>query len=252
MSSARRRAPAVRPRKRPAERPGPEGGARDANRRARTQDIARAALELFLQRGVEAVSVDDVVRRAKVAKGSFYTYFGGLAELLDALVEPVRDATLGALDRCEGTLRDATTREALLAGYQTLALELSATVLAHRDVTRLYLQERRAPRHGPSAPVAVLAAEIDRRAVLLTDAAHAHGLLRPLAAKVTAAIVVGAVEHLLHRALSGDDIGPLAEVPEVLLRVVVDGLAAPVSAGRDDGRAPEGGHDAARSAEALG
>ena len=66
MSSTRKKSPAVRPRKTPSTRPGPEGGARDANRKARTQAIARAALELFLQRGVEAVSVDDVVRRAVI------------------------------------------------------------------------------------------------------------------------------------------------------------------------------------------
>ena len=86
MSSPRKRAPAVRPRNAPQARPGPAGGTRDANRKARTQAIAKAALELFLDRGVEAVSVDDVVRRARIAKGSFYTYFRDQSELVEALI----------------------------------------------------------------------------------------------------------------------------------------------------------------------
>lgn len=225
MSSPRKRSPSVRPRNAPSTRPGPEGGARDANRKARTQAIARAALELFLQRGVEAVSIDDVVRRARVAKGSFYTYFRDQSEVVDALVEPVRDAVRGALDRCDAAIREARDHAALLGAYEALGVELSAAVLAHPDVTRLYLQERRAPHHGPRAPLARLAAEVDERAVRLTEAAHLHGLLKPLEPRVTAATVVGAIEHLLHRALSGDDLGPLDAIPEVLLRLVLEGLA---------------------------
>ena len=107
MSSPRKRAPAVRPRNAPQARPGPAGGTRDANRKARTQAIAKAALELFLDRGVEAVSVDDVVRRARIAKGSFYTYFRDQSELVEALIEPVRDAVHASLDACDAAIREA-------------------------------------------------------------------------------------------------------------------------------------------------
>ena len=224
MSSARRKSPSVRPRNAPSARPGPAGGTRDANRRARTQAIARAALELFLDRGVEAVSVDDVVRRARIAKGSFYTYFRDQSEVVEALIEPVRDAVNAALDACDAAIREARDYDALLGAYQRLGLALSAAVLAHPDVTRLYLQERRAPDHGPRVPLARLAADIDRRAVTLTEAAHLHGLLKALDPRVTAATVVGAVEHLLHRALSGHDLGPVEAIPEILLRLVVDGV----------------------------
>lgn len=41
-----------------------------------------AGIELFEQRGLAAVSVDDIVKRAGVAKGSFYTHFSDRAEFL--------------------------------------------------------------------------------------------------------------------------------------------------------------------------
>ncbi len=224
MSSVRKRSPAVRPRNAPSARPGPAGGTRDANRKARTQAIAKAALELFLDRGVEGVSVDDVVRRARIAKGSFYTYFRDLSEVVEALIEPVGDAVRASLDACDTAIREARDYDSLLGAYQTLGLALSTAVLANPDVTRLYLQERRAPDHGPRSPLARLAAEIDHRAVTLTEAAHLHGLLKAFDPRVTAATVVGAVEHLLHRALSGHDLGPMDAIPEILLRLVVDGI----------------------------
>ncbi|HLU67830.1 MAG TPA: TetR family transcriptional regulator, partial [Kofleriaceae bacterium] len=53
----------------PAVRPGPRGGVRDANRRARLETLADAALSLFLEGGVAGVPIDRIVERAGVAKG---------------------------------------------------------------------------------------------------------------------------------------------------------------------------------------
>ena len=61
----------------PETRPGQAGGKRDQNRRARTQGLCDAAEKLFLARGIESVSIDDITKEAGVAKGSFYRYFSG-------------------------------------------------------------------------------------------------------------------------------------------------------------------------------
>ena len=60
---------ALRPPRLPAQRPGPEGGARDANRRARLRQLGEAALELFLAEGIPGVTIDQIVESAGVAKG---------------------------------------------------------------------------------------------------------------------------------------------------------------------------------------
>src|SRR5210317_2345369 len=59
----------------PVERPGAVGGKRDLNRRQRVQDLIDAGLSLFLERGIEAVTIDEVARKAGMAKGNFYRYF---------------------------------------------------------------------------------------------------------------------------------------------------------------------------------
>lgn len=47
----------------------------------------RAALELIAQKGVSATTVDEIVERAGVAKGTVYYHFsGGKAELVEALI----------------------------------------------------------------------------------------------------------------------------------------------------------------------
>src|SRR3954453_11733398 len=84
----------------PDERPGVPGGVRDVNRRRRVEEIGRAALDLFLERGVADVTVDEVVVRADIAKGSFYRYFRDLEDLVDAMLRPLSERFRGALDDC--------------------------------------------------------------------------------------------------------------------------------------------------------
>src|SRR5688500_3148300 len=78
---------ALRPPRLPALRPGPVGGARDANRLARLGQLGESALELFLAEGIPYVTIDQIVERAGVAKGSFYRYFRDKEELVASLLE---------------------------------------------------------------------------------------------------------------------------------------------------------------------
>ncbi|MFA9471265.1 MAG: helix-turn-helix domain-containing protein, partial [Deltaproteobacteria bacterium] len=77
----------------PVERPGAFGGKRDINRRKRVQDLIEAGLSLFLERGIEAVTIDEVAREAGMAKGNFYRYFRDKADLVEAVIEPVASTT---------------------------------------------------------------------------------------------------------------------------------------------------------------
>ncbi|SFS17850.1 transcriptional regulator, TetR family [Agrococcus baldri] len=58
--------------------------------------IHEAALELFLERGYDAVSVDDIARRAGVSRGTFFSYCDSKADalwgVLDAAIERAGDA----------------------------------------------------------------------------------------------------------------------------------------------------------------
>jgi AcrR family transcriptional regulator len=51
------------------------------------QNLLSSAQELFLKKGVAKTSVDEIVQRANVAKGTFYLYFKDKGDLLQALVD---------------------------------------------------------------------------------------------------------------------------------------------------------------------
>jgi AcrR family transcriptional regulator len=54
----------------------------DRKRRRAKEAIRRAALDLFSERGFDAVSVTDIARRAEVGRTTFFRYFGDKQEVL--------------------------------------------------------------------------------------------------------------------------------------------------------------------------
>jgi len=206
----------------PSVRPGPAGGRRDTNRKHKREGLQEAALALFLERGIEATTIDDITRRAGVAKGSYYRYFADKTALVESLLEPVAQALLSSMARA-GTALDGAVDTGL---YALLAAELAGILLSNPDVVRLYLQECRAPLEGSRAPVRRLADQVAQHAVLLTKKAHARGLLREFPASVSALSVVGAVERLLFAVLTGEETGDPLTVSQGLISLVLDGIRA--------------------------
>lgn len=59
----------------------------ESRRTERQQSLIDAAIATFIEKGVEATTVDDVVRRAGAAKGTFYLYFRTKDEVITAVAE---------------------------------------------------------------------------------------------------------------------------------------------------------------------
>lgn len=211
----------------PTERPGAPGGKRDRNRHERTLVLGQTALALFLVRGLEVVTIDEICDAASVAKGSFYRYFEDKESLVDALVVPVERAVVDAFAQCESMVREANDALSLNLAYQSLALSLFPVAMGHLDVLRLYLQERSAPSLGARVPIGRLANTVDEGAIRLTRVAVEKGLLHVEDPRISAYAVVGAIERLSSAVLQGRlDASPI-EILSTLIRLVLEGVRAP-------------------------
>jgi AcrR family transcriptional regulator len=80
-----------------------------STREKRKQQILDCARDAFAERGYLAVTVDDVVERAEIARGTFYLYFEDKRAVLDALVDEFLQRLLGCVVGIDlVALRDAT------------------------------------------------------------------------------------------------------------------------------------------------
>src|SRR6185503_591368 len=122
-------------------RPGRER-TRAGRRNERRTAILSAALEEFAARGFEATRLDDVARRAGVAKGTIYLYFRDKQSLFQELVRTMLSPLVGAIEAAP--LRELPLRAVVEMIVDVFVNEIYGT---HRkDVIRLIITE------GPRFP----------------------------------------------------------------------------------------------------
>ena len=208
----------------PVERPGAFGGKRDINRRKRVQDLIEAGLSLFLERGIEAVTIDEVAREAGMAKGNFYRYFRDKADLVEAVIEPVASTTREAVQACHDRLREADGRDDAVAAYGELGNRLIGALAMHPDAMCLYLQERRAPGTTARQAISDLATDLDDRAMALSQVAADRQLVAISDPRVSAIAVLGAVEALALASVRNQVQMDPIETTKSLISIVLEGL----------------------------
>ena len=147
-----------------------QGGIREQRSAARREAILSAALDEFSSQGFEAARLEDVAKRAGVAKGTIYLYFRDketlFQELLRTMLTPLIGTieALGAGDVPLGALTEQIVDLFVREVYET----------RRKDVIRLMIAEgRRFPK----------LAEFYYREVLSRIIAAVRGLLRRAAAR---------------------------------------------------------------------
>ncbi|WP_069870876.1 TetR/AcrR family transcriptional regulator [Streptomyces malaysiensis] len=154
---------------------------RDRKRRQTRERIIETAFALFMERGFDVVTVDEIAQRAEIGRTTFFRYFGDKQEVvfsteddfLRALTAAMRDAPTEPLQDLPQAL--ATSRRLLLAICTEAARNPGNYAVYHRLVkqhpelkdrhtrkTRHYadLLEKHLIDHGTPPATAVLAAQL--------------------------------------------------------------------------------------------
>lgn len=110
-------------------------GRRERKKLETRRRIFRSAFELFASKGFEETTVEEIARRADVAKGTVFNYFASKRALLlaahQAWMETLEEE-LGVPGSWEGPAREQLMR---ILGY------LADLAIQHRDVSRLVIFE---------------------------------------------------------------------------------------------------------------
>ena len=95
-----------------------------AGRAPARERLLAAASDLFYEEGVHTVGVDRIVERARVAKATLYTVFGGKDGLVRAYLQARHDRTRERMTR-ELAARFGTPRERLLGVFEVQGLSFT-------------------------------------------------------------------------------------------------------------------------------
>jgi AcrR family transcriptional regulator len=121
--------------RRPTPEPAP--GVRAARQAEKRDAILAAALDEFAASGFAAARLDDVARRAGVAKGTIYLYFRDKESLFQELVRTMLSPMVGAIET--ERLADRPVRDVAEMIVELFAREIFGT--RRKDVLRLIITE---------------------------------------------------------------------------------------------------------------
>jgi AcrR family transcriptional regulator len=171
--------------------------ARRAERKeARRRELVRAAASVFLERGVAAASVDDIVGRAGVAKGTFYLYFTTKDEVVTAVAEAMVE---GVADRIE-TMATAASRSPVerLLSFATAVGEVGGDEY-ERDLIEIFHRPENKAIHDRMSEQALR--QLAPIAATIVADGIAAGLFAPIEPRRAAAYVLacfGALHEVVH------------------------------------------------------
>lgn len=170
---------------------------------ARREQILDAALHAFERGGYHATRVDDVIREAGIARGTFYLHFDGKHAVFAALVDRMLALFLEARP-LEGLDAVRTPKQAA-AWLRVSYAAVFRTFRRHRRLCRLWLEEAVGVEKGFTARLDAHYRAWHQRVVDVRRAfVKAGAARRDLDVELTADLVLGMVERLTRRHLLGE------------------------------------------------
>jgi AcrR family transcriptional regulator len=181
----------------------------------RRAELLQAAVERFSEKGFERTTIDDIVRAAGVAKGTFYLYFGSKEQVVAALRARVVEESMVHAGAFVKGLQD----DEPWAIVRSTVESFVDSMLRNRDLIRLFSEV------GGSPDTDEIFAECDRRVDEAVAAGIRAGINRGFFdvrdPATTAALLRHAIEGAVGEAiLSQDepDRGRLLEASQELIR----------------------------------
>jgi AcrR family transcriptional regulator len=168
---------------------------------------------VFAERGYAAARVEDVVARAGVSHGTFYTYFDNKSAALDALIDETAVELLAVVEESWEGSDVATTIESVIARF----VEVFA---ADADIIGAWLEAGAHEKHFRDRLREVRVGYVDRVATQLEPALADT----PHDAHVAAAALVAMVEGYASQGMTSDDIDQRASTVATLAAIWFGGL----------------------------
>ena len=179
-------------------------GRREEKKRQTQTRILDGSAKLFVDRGYERCTIDDIVKAAGIARGTFYLYFEDKSSvfkaLLDGLYQPIVEILTSALkDMAENN----NTPLAHQIRYIKTAIDLAQLIESKQAALPLHFREVWAAGVQGEA-IRQWRKQIEELASQLIASSIEHNLIRPVPPMLTSMAVVGSTERIIWGWLHGE------------------------------------------------
>lgn len=182
-------------------------GKREEKKRKNQKKIKSSGLQLFVSQGYQGCTIDDIVKDAGIARGTFYLYYPDKLSLFEELLVDLYQPIIAIL---EASLKDLQKENQNALAHQIryirTAIELAFFLETKKEMIPLHFREIWTAGDQGIA-IRKWRQSIETLSQELIEASISHNLIRAVPVKLTALAVVGATERIvwgwLHNELQG-------------------------------------------------
>jgi AcrR family transcriptional regulator len=204
--------------------PHPEGDDRSARMRVqRRTQIVEAAKQVFAERGYHNASINDIISRAEIARGTFYLYFSNKHKVFESILAEALEDLRSRITVIGLAPQDAPPQLQL---RQNL-VRLFEYVLGQPLLTQILLSQGQ----YPEAELAERVREFYDHVTDLIRSSLEHGirlgLVRPCDTLLIAAALLGAVRGMVGHVLSANETASVEQIVDEFIVFALRGVIEP-------------------------
>ncbi len=193
----------------------------DRGKRQRRRQITDAATKVFVEAGYHGASINAIIERAQIARGTFYLYFDSKAAVFDSILDQAMAELSARIHRIDVESPDALPPQVQLRAQLVATLDY---IVGDRALATLLL----ASGHTPEAEAAERLDEFFRTIRKLLERALESGVeigfLRPCQREIAAAALLGMIRGVVDHLVSSPQPLPVDDVVNELIAVGLRGV----------------------------
>lgn len=198
----------------------------DRGKIERRRQILDAAKQVFADAGYHGASINAIIEKAQIARGTFYLYFESKAAVFDSILDEAMAQLRARIHRIEVADPAAPPPQVQLRDQVVATL---GYVVGDRALAELLLQSAHAPEAEATERLGQFYGEVRRLIVRALEQGAVIGLVRKCQPELVAGALLGMVRGvievmMLHPEPDASSPGPRYTVEDVVNEVIAVGL----------------------------
>lgn len=195
----------------------------DRGKLERRRQILDAAKQVFSDAGYHGASINAIIEKAQIARGTFYLYFESKAAVFDSILDQAMAELRARIHRIEVEDPKAPPPQVQLRDQIVATLEY---IIGDRALAALILQSAHAPEAEANERLDQFYAEVRRLIVRALEQGAAIGLVRKCQPELVAGALLGMVRGVIEVMMNRAAPYSVEEVVNELIAVGLRGVLA--------------------------
>ena len=193
----------------------------DRQKSERRRQILEAAKRVFAEAGYHGASINAIIERAQIARGTFYLYFESKAAVFDSILDEAMRELRGRLHRIDVETPGAPAPQVQLREQVTGTLDY---IIRDRALATLLLSAGHTPDAEAAERLAQFFGEVRDLLERAMESGMEIGLLRTVHPQLAAAAMLGMFRGVVEQLVTQTEVPPLETVVAEVLMIALRGV----------------------------